>query len=53
MVELMAIEQGLEILMDYNLDNTIIEGNIELTNNSVKRIGIGTTADKVSIHWRL
>jgi len=50
MAEFIAIEQGLEILIDHNLHNTIIEADSELTINSVKRIGTGTTPDKVSNH---
>lgn len=53
MAELMAIEQGIDILIDHNLHNAIIEADSELKINSVKRISIGTTPDKVSNHWRL
>jgi len=53
MAELMAIQQGLEILMNYDLHNTIIEADSELTINLVKRINTGTTPNKVSNHWRI
>ena len=53
MAELMTIEQCLEILIEFNLHNTIIKADLELIINSVKRLGTGTAPDKVSRHWRL
>jgi len=53
MVELMAIEHSLEILMDLNMHNTIIDVESELTINSVKKIVNGSAPEKVSNHWRL
>lgn len=53
MAELMAIEHCLEIPRDSNLHNIIIEVDSELIINSVKKIGNGSTPNKVSRHWRL
>lgn len=53
MGELMAIKQGLEILIDHNLHNTITEEDSELKINSIKRIGTGKTPEKFSHHWIL
>jgi len=53
MVELMALEQSLEILIESNLHNTIIEDDSKLIINSVKKICNGTTPERVSKHWRL
>eukprot|EP00253_Pinus_taeda_P032242 PITA_32242 len=53
MVELMAMEQCLEILIAHNTHIVIIEADSELVINSVKRIGTGTTLDNISSHWRL
>ena len=50
MVELMALEQCLEILMDSNLHNTIIESDSELIINSVKKICNGSAPEKVLKH---
>jgi len=53
MAELMAIEQCLDILIEFNLHNTIIKGDSELIINSVKQLGMSIALDKFSRHWRL
>ena len=53
MVELMAMELCLEILLKYNIQNVIIEANSKLFINSVKRINAGAAPEKISKHWRL
>lgn len=53
MVELMALEQCLEILVDSNLDNVIIEVDSELIIRAAKKICNGTSPNKVSKHWKL
>ncbi len=53
MTELMALEQCLEILMESNLQNTIIKADSELIINSVKKICNGSAPEKVSKHSRL
>jgi len=53
MAELMAMEQGLEILIKNRRSNVIIEADSEITINSVKRINCGSKPEKVSNHWRL
>lgn len=53
MVESMAMEQCLEILVQENRQNTIIEADTELVINSVKRISWGTNLEKASKNWRL
>jgi len=53
MAELMAMEQGLEILIKNRSSNVIIEADSEITINSVKRISCGSKPEKVSNHWRL
>ena len=50
MVELMALEQCLEILIESNLYNTIIEADSEFTINLVN-IGNDTILEKLSNHW--
>ena len=53
MVELMALDQCLEMLINSDLHNAIIEADFELIINSFKKIENGTTPEKVSKHWRL
>lgn len=53
MVELMALEQCLEILMESNLHNAIIEADSELVINAAKKMCNGVTPGKVLKHWRL
>lgn len=48
MVELMALEQCLEFLKQDNLHNIIVEADLELIINSVKRISYGTEPERVS-----
>lgn len=50
MTELMAVEQGLEILRDLNMKNSIIEVDSELTINSIKKIANGYDPEKISHH---
>lgn len=50
MVELMALEQRIEILIDSNLHNTIIQVDSQLIINLVKKICNGSTPEKVSKH---
>ena len=53
MVELMALEQCLEILIESNSHNVIIEADLELVINVAKNICNGKAPGKVSKHWRL
>jgi len=53
MAELMAMEQGLEILIINCNSNVIIEADSQITISSVKRISCGSKPEKVSKHWRL
>ena len=53
MVELMALEQCLETLIDSNLHNAIIEADSELVINVDKKICNEMALGKVSKHWRL
>ena len=53
MVEIMALEQCLEIVMESNLHNAIIEADSKLAINLAKKMCNGTTPGKVSKHWRL
>jgi len=53
MVELMALEQCLEFLIQNNCQNVIIEADSELVINAARRISNGTRSEKVIKHWRL
>lgn len=53
MVELMALEQCLEFLIQNNCQNFIIEVDSKLVINAAKRISNGTGPKKVTKHWRL
>jgi len=53
MLELLALEQCLEILVEANLQNDIIEADLELIIRAAKKIHNGTLPDKVSKHWKL
>jgi len=53
MVELMALEQSLEILIELNLHNAIIEADLELVIIAAKKMCNGTTPGNMSKHWRL
>lgn len=48
MVELMALEQCLEIMLQIRSPNVIIEADSEITINSIKRISCGSKPEKVS-----
>ena len=50
MDELMAMESCLEILLKHNIHNVIIEVELELVINLVKKINIGATPEKISEH---
>lgn len=50
MVELMALKQRLEILVDSSSHNVIIEVDLELVVIEAKKISNGTSPDKVSKH---
>jgi len=53
MIELMVMESCLEILLKYNIQNVIIEADLELVINSIKRINVSATPEKISEHWQL
>lgn len=53
MIEFMAMETCLEILLRYNIQNVTIEVDSELVINSAKRINVGATPEKISEHWKL
>ena len=53
MVELMALKQSLEILMESNLHSAIIEAHSKLVINAANKVCNGMTPGKVSKHWRL
>ena len=50
MVELLALDQCLEILVEANLQNVIIEADSDLIIRVAKKIHNGTLPDKVSKH---
>lgn len=49
----MALERGIEILMEGNLHNAIIEANSKLVINVAKKMCNRKAHGKVSKHWRL
>lgn len=53
MVELLALEKCLEIMVEANLQNVIIEADSELIIRAAKKIHNGTLPNKVSKHWKL
>ena len=53
LVELIAMEQCLEFLVQENRQNMIMEADSALVINSVKRISSGTKPKKASSNWRL
>lgn len=53
MAELMVMELCLDILLKYNIHNVIIEADLELVINSMKRINASAAPEKLSGHWWL
>jgi len=52
-LDLMVMESCLEVLFKHNIHNVIIEVDLELVINSVKRINVGATPEKILEHWQL
>ena len=53
MAELMELEQCLELFKLNHSSNVIMEADLEISINAVKKISCGTAPEKVSKHWRL